>query len=106
MCKSVHPGINVIPADLVELAGTAFYQLGDWESARKEFERITQMTYSRQEFGDIYAKSFYWLGKICEQLGKSKEAGENFERFLDLWKNADPGLPETEDTRTRLNSLR
>ena len=63
------------------------------------------MTYGRGNHGDIYAKSFYMLGKIYEELGKKREATRNYERFLDLWKNADPGLSEVDDARARLASL-
>jgi hypothetical protein len=63
------------------------------------------MTYGRKNHGDIYAKSFYMLGKIYEELGKKREARRNYERFLELWKNADPGLPEVDDARARLEAL-
>ncbi len=56
-------------------------------------------------FGDIYTKSFYMLGKIYEQKGWKGKAIENYEKFLDLWKDADPGIAELEDARKRLAEL-
>ena len=92
-------------AYFVEPLAQAYFMKGDWDKAREEYESIGLMTYGRQKHGDIYAKSFYMLGKIYEEVGKRREAKKNYERFLDLWKNADPGLPEVDDARVRLAAL-
>jgi tetratricopeptide (TPR) repeat protein len=104
--KTLYTGSNLIPADLIEILGKAYYKSGDLESAREQFEWISRMTNSRKEYGDIYSKSFHMLGKIYEQMGKKKEAIKNYEKFLDLWKNADPGLPEVDDAKAKLASLK
>ena len=103
--QTLYPGINLIPADFIEILGRACYESGDLESARDQFEWISRMTYNRKEYGDIYARSFYMLGKIFEDLGNERKALENYEKFLDLWINADPGLPEVDDARSRLVAL-
>ena len=46
------------------------------------------------------------LGKIHEQQGNEAKAIESYEKFLELWKDADPGLSEAEDARTRLAALK
>jgi serine/threonine protein kinase/Tfp pilus assembly protein PilF len=81
---------------------SAYYANRDLERAREEFEKITRLTYGRQDNGELYAKSFYMLGKIYEEQGNSLKAKEYFEKFLALWKNADPGMPEVEDTKKKL----
>ncbi|NIM57364.1 MAG: protein kinase [Candidatus Aminicenantes bacterium] len=84
---------------------SAYSRGGDIEKAREEYEKITSLTTEKLSYGDIYAKSFYMLGKIYEKKGMPKEAIEHYEKFLDLWKDADPGLPEVEDAKKRLASL-
>jgi tetratricopeptide (TPR) repeat protein len=84
----------------------SYYMAGDLERSQKEYDRITSLTSGRISFGDIYAKSFYMLGKIHEQKGNTTKAIENYEKFLDLWKDADPGIVEVEDARKMLAGLK
>jgi tetratricopeptide (TPR) repeat protein len=83
----------------------ALYESGDLDTARKEYEKTTLLTIGRLAHGDIYAKAYYMLGKIAEQQGDKVRAGQNYRKFLDLWKDADPGLPEVEDAKRRLTSV-
>jgi len=84
----------------------ALYESGDLDKARKEYEKITLLTVGRARRGDIYAKAYYMMGMITEQQGDKARARENYGKFLDLWKDADPGLPEVEDARKRLAGLK
>ena len=83
----------------------ALYESGDLDKASKEFEKITLLTTGRLIHGDIYARAYYMLGKIAEQQGDKARAGQNYRKFLDLWKDADPGLPEVEDAKRGLAGL-
>ena len=101
-CVSLHHEDLAYYTDALALA---CYKKGDMERARDEFQSIGSMTYGRKHYGDIYAKSYYMLGKVFEQLGEKREAKKNYEQFLEIWKNADPGLPEVDDTQARLKAL-
>jgi serine/threonine protein kinase/Tfp pilus assembly protein PilF len=94
--------IHLLFADAM---GTAFYQLGELNGALQEYERIVSLGVGRLDYGSVYAQSYYWLGKISEQQGKKAEAAEHYRKFLDLWKNADPGRPEVDDARKRLGAI-
>jgi len=85
--------------------GTAFYQLDDLNSARREYEKIISLGTGRLGYGDLYAKAYYRLGKISEQQGKKAEASEHYRKFLDLMKNADPGIKEIDDAKKRLAAI-
>jgi serine/threonine protein kinase/predicted Zn-dependent protease len=86
------------------LAST-YFRSGDLAKAEGEYRKILSLALARIGFGDIYAGCFYWLGRIAERQGDKIKARENYERFLDLWKDADAGLPEVEDARKRLAGL-
>jgi tetratricopeptide (TPR) repeat protein len=76
------------------------------DKASETYEKIIILTLSRIQNGDIYAKSFYRLGEISEEQGNTAKAIENYEKFLDLWKDADPGIAEVEDAKKRLADIK
>jgi tetratricopeptide (TPR) repeat protein len=90
----------------MEPLALAYYKMGDLATAQEEYEKITSLSSGRIYYGDIYAKSFYMLGKIYEQKGWKGKAIEHYEKFLDLWKDADADIPEAEDARKRLAGLK
>ena len=108
--KSLFPsqsawGSSNTHAGFMDPLARAYFHSGDLERARQEYEAITRLTTGRLNYGEIYARGFYMLGQIYEQMGNKKQARANYRRFLDLWKNADPGLPEVEDAKKRLAAI-
>jgi len=93
-------------AQFIEPLAIAYYRSGDLVKAEEQYKRITSLTTGRMAYGDIYAKSFYMLGKIYEQQGWEGKAIESYEKFLDLWKDADPGIEEVEDAKERMANLK
>jgi tetratricopeptide (TPR) repeat protein len=51
-------------------------------------------------------KAYYLLGLAYEKSGWNKKAIGQYEEFLDIWKNADPGIPEVADAKERLKKLK
>jgi len=43
---------------------------------------------------------------VYEEQGDNVKAIEPYEKLLDLWKDADPGITEVEDARKRLAGLK
>jgi tetratricopeptide (TPR) repeat protein len=84
--------------------GQAYFRAGKLISAKAEYEKIISTGLLRYE-PDIWVKSFYWLGRIAQDRGKKAQAREHYQKFLDLWKDADPSISEVEDAKLRLKSL-
>jgi tetratricopeptide (TPR) repeat protein len=106
--------ILLFPAQGMDLNDQAFYldslaaaqyQNGDLEKAKENYKEIISLTSGRLKWGDIYVKSFYWLGKIFQQQNEKENAIKNYKKFLRLWEHADPGIQETEDARKQLIHL-
>jgi serine/threonine protein kinase/tetratricopeptide (TPR) repeat protein len=92
-------------AYLSDLLGEAYWLAGRLDKAAEAFAGIRELQTGRQEWGALYARSYYKLGKVFEQMGKKAEAAEKYRKFLDLWKDADAGLLEVEDAKKRLAAI-
>jgi tetratricopeptide (TPR) repeat protein len=93
-------------APYLESMGNVYFKMGELDVAIEQFEKIQGLTLGRVDYGDIYAKSYFNLGKIFEQKSWEGKAIEQYEKFLALWKDADPGIAEVEDARKRLGGLK
>jgi tetratricopeptide (TPR) repeat protein len=122
LAKENYPGaieyfeeaLSHIPPGGVRIAGhgrftdslaLAYYRSGQLEKARDVYERNASLL-GLMDSNVIFAKTFYMLGKVYEGLGNREKAIANFQKFLDLWKDADPGIVEVEDARKRLAGLK
>jgi hypothetical protein len=53
------------------------------------FQQIADSGWEHVSWPLPYVRSFYFLGKIHESQGEVGKARENFQRFVDFWKDGD-----------------
>jgi len=90
----------------LESLAFAYYKSSDFELAQEEYEKIINLTIGKLWYGDIFANSFYMLAKVFEQKGQREKAIEQYEKFLILLKDADPGILEVDYAKKRLAVLK
>ncbi len=90
----------------IDSLALAYYRAGELAKAQEQYERIQALTYHRIRDGDIYAKSYFRLGKIAEDRKEKSKAIDYYETFLNLWKDADKGIPEYTEAKDRLAALK
>ena len=104
--KAIMPAEDEFTGLYLEPLAYAYFRDGRLDEAREVCETISGFTQGKLRYGDIWPRSYYMLGKIHEQKGETALAIANYEKFLELWKDADPDLPEVEDAKKRFASLR
>jgi len=112
---SVQKAVSLLPspnsdqdshAMFYDLLASAFFASGDSRAARDLYARISALTAGRLYAGDIYARSFYLVAKIDQDMKELEQAAENYERFIALWGGTDPAPPEIADARRQLSIIR
>jgi tetratricopeptide (TPR) repeat protein len=86
-------------------AAQYYFEMGKYDKAIAEVAK-SQNFYAPQFRAYAYPLGFHLLGKIYEKKGDTQFAIENYEKFLDLWKNADEALPDLIDAKARLARLK
>jgi len=102
----------------IQTADTPMYYLYDFlatcciEAARPG-RAVEALEYALGRFDELRlaiptqaATGYYHLGIAYEMSGWNEKAIGQYETFLDLWKDADPGIPVVEDVRARLAGLK
>ncbi len=67
-----------------------YYNRNNNSEAEKYFLQIQELTFGRLYRGDLFAKSFYYLGKIYQRRGWTGKAIKSYKRFYNMWKDGDP----------------
>ena len=89
------------------LLAKAYMESGELGEAVAELEKALSRYDDARVIVPIWAvKAYYLLGLAYEKSGWNKKAIEQYEEFLEIWKDADPGIPEVEDAKERLEKLR
>ena len=86
----------------------AYLEAARLAEAVSEFEKLLS-GYAADSHGwyVIWAvETNYYLGIAYERSGWNDKAIEQYETFLDIWKNADPGIESIEDAKARLARLK
>ena len=94
---------------LLRFSGTVYDSAGMTDSAIVTYERyLSTPTYHRLEYDEFSLASIYErLGQLYERARNPKRASFFYEKFIDLWKDADPELqPRVQEARRRIAQLR
>ncbi len=89
-------------------AANAYDRAGRPDSAVALYERAlaTPSVYGARYEVSWYPHALRRLGELHESLGNREQAIDYYQRFIELWKDADPELqPQVEDVKRRLAAL-
>ena len=91
---------------LKDVLARAYIKKGEFDKAINVYKRLTLLDPISPERFLIHPKYHYRMARLYDQKGQMDKAKECYKKFLDLWKDADIGIPEVEDANKRLAGLK
>jgi len=89
-----------------DILARAYAGNGQLDKAIAKYEELIKFDSKSTDRRFVHPKYHFELAKLYEQKNWKGKAIENYEKFLDLWKDADPGIAEVEEARKTLTGLR
>jgi tetratricopeptide (TPR) repeat protein len=84
----------------------AYWKNSEFDKAIKEYERVISPDPGLREQLLIHPLAYYRLAKLYEEKGEREKAVEQYQKFLSLCAESDPGLTTVEDARKKLPDLK
>jgi tetratricopeptide (TPR) repeat protein len=88
-----------------DILARAYVRNGELDKAIAEYEELIKFDPNSNDRRIVHPKYHYELAKLYEQKEWEGKAIEHYERFLDLWQDADQRLPEFVNAKKRLAGL-
>jgi tetratricopeptide (TPR) repeat protein len=93
--------------DIFKAMAEVYFRQRKFKEAILELSRLDDLPIGSFQFEKyMWALKHYKLGKIHEEMNNIETAKKEYAKFLDLWKDADPGIAEVDDARKRLARLK
>ena len=90
---------------LKDILANTYYQNGELDKAITEYERLITFDPKSKNRLLVHPKYHYRLAKLYDEKGSKQKAIQQYQKFFDIWKNADEDLPEKIDAQKRLANL-
>ena len=101
------PRYHKISADVAVLEGDYKKAIEEYEYFCSTASAILPIYFLADQvfYIEVASRLDYYLAQVYEKMGDLAKAAEHYRKFLDLMKNADPGITEIADAQKRLAGL-
>jgi tetratricopeptide (TPR) repeat protein len=89
-----------------DVLARAYQKVGNPDKAIETYRKLITFDPTSQDRRMHIPVYHYRLARLYERKGLKDEAAAQYRIFLDLWKDADAGIPELVDAKKRLAGLK
>lgn len=102
-----HHALCLLKTGYTQEAIQEFQRLTTWVTLGNSIFDLDYLTLNEYQATGIAAvKAHYWLGVAYEQQGQKEQAIKEYQKFLDIWKDADFKSKEIDDAHAQLTKLK